>query len=300
MNNTKSHYHFFANGDDAKGFIISDTDYRAAFNRFGVCAWHSRASVLSFSIEDTHPHALLYGTFMECDRFKSLFELISKRYIAATRGNLDGVALKCEIYQVSDIEYLRNVGTYTIVQPTKDGKSVMPYDYFWGTGSLYFRDESHLSRWIIGKDGKTMPVKTLGSYSLRTRRRILHSKKEVPEEWCVCNGILLPENYVNIRAFESIYQSHNRFRVFKSSNKQRQEEVIRKMADVRGVMIDDLEARKICLDECNRMHGIRDIRRLTPSQRLELALTVRRTHMLSIRQIATIVRLPMEEVQKYL
>ena len=300
MESEKIFYHLFANGDDAKGFITSETDSKAAFNRFGICAYYSGATVMSFSIEESHPHGLLHGTFLQCSRFKFLYETLTKHYIVSTRGSLDGVHFECEMYPIRDVGYLRNVGTYTIVQPTKDGKSVMPYDYFWGTGSMYFRDSNHIPIWQIDNKGNILEVKTLGDYSVHRQRHILHSKKPLPPGWKVCNGILLPDNYVNVVAFESIYQTYNCFRVFLCNNKQRQEEVARQMAEVRGVMIEDGEARALCSELCRQTFGFRDPRRLNPQERLSLALSAKRLHHLSIRQIATIVRLPREEIAKYL
>ena len=54
----KNYYHLFANGDDARDFILDEEDFFAAFNRFGVCAAATGVTVLSFSVEDSHPHAL--------------------------------------------------------------------------------------------------------------------------------------------------------------------------------------------------------------------------------------------------
>ena len=134
----------FANGDDSRNFIISPKDFYAAFNRIGVCAANSSAQVVSFSIEDTHPHVLLFGTEHDCIKFKNAYLLSTLRYIAANRGSLYDVILNYELYPVKSEDYLRNVAVYTIIQATKDGKKVMPYDYIWGSGSLYFRtDNSH-------------------------------------------------------------------------------------------------------------------------------------------------------------
>ncbi|MCQ2064272.1 MAG: hypothetical protein MJY66_00250 [Bacteroidaceae bacterium] len=87
------YFHLFANGDDARNFIISETDFFAAFNRVGVCAANSEAKVVSFSIEDTHPHILLFGTEKECTKFKKAYLISTMRYIAATRGSMYDVKL---------------------------------------------------------------------------------------------------------------------------------------------------------------------------------------------------------------
>ncbi|MBQ9548444.1 MAG: hypothetical protein IJV01_04715 [Bacteroidales bacterium] len=71
------------------------------------------------------------------------------------------------------------------------------------------------------------------------------------------------------------------------------------MADVRGVLLEDLEARKISEDICLDLFGVRTARHLDTGQRLLLARDLRVRHRMSYRQIATLSRLPESEVRKY-
>ena len=121
----------------------------------------------------------------------------------------------------------------------------------------------------------------------------------IPDDWLVCNGFILPTNYIDIARFESIYQTHNRYRVFLSSPRKREEEMLRKMAEYRGVTMEDLEARKICGDVCKLLFGTRDPRRLDTTQRVTLAQQLRRQYRMTFRQLATLVRLPEGEIRTY-
>ncbi|MCR4859784.1 MAG: hypothetical protein K5910_03885 [Bacteroidales bacterium] len=295
----KNYYHMFANGEDARDFILEEEDFYAAFNRFGVCAAATEAVVLSFSVEDSHPHALLYGEESACLRFKALYETTTLHYIVSRRGSASGLVFFCELYPVNDQDYLRNVAAYTIVQPTKDGKRVMYYDYLWGTGSLYFRPDNHLPLWTVDRAGKVHEPRRVDSLTVRSRKALLHSKREVPGDWLVCNGFLLPDNYVDIRGFESIYQTHNRFRAYCSSGRNRDNEIIARMADSRGVMLEDLEARKIASSLADGLFGIRDVRKLDTQRRIALARRIRSDYRVSFRQLAMLVYLPEPEIRKY-
>ena len=42
----KHFYHFYANGDDAKNFIISERDFIFQFNLVGICAYEKGVSVV--------------------------------------------------------------------------------------------------------------------------------------------------------------------------------------------------------------------------------------------------------------
>lgn len=299
MENNCFFYHMFANGDDSRNFITSLKDFYAAFNRIGVCAANSSARVVSFSIEDTHPHVLLYGTERDCVKFKNAYLLSTLRYIAADRGSLYDVILNYELYAVKSEDYLRNVAVYTIIQATKDGKKVMPYDYIWGSGSLYFRTDNSLPIWCADENGLVRDPMPIGNLTAREKESMLHSRKEVPDNWLICNGFLLPQNYIDVELFESIYQTHNCYRVFLSNSKRKDDTVTTKMSKVRGMMIEDIEARKICAAVCYSLFRKHGSRWLDANQRLELARELRRQYYLSFRQLSTLCRLPETEIRKY-
>lgn len=294
-----SFFHVCADGADAKDFIISDIDYRVAFNLVGVCAANSNARVVAFSLEDTHPHFLLYGTEEDCAAFRDSFEQSYKKYVARNRGGLGRMMLNCELIEISSNSHLMNVGTYIINQPTKDGKHVMPYDYKWSSGPLYFRSPDTIPVWRI-KNGEIIIPERIDSFNTRERRAILHSRADIPDNWLICDGLILPENYVDKNLFEQIYGTHNCFRTFLSSGKTKDDPVVMAMATARGVSMEDSEIRRLCGDVAKAIFGARDIRILNVEQRLQLALRLRRQYRVSRRQLSLLVRLPLGEVEKYI
>lgn len=147
----RDYFHVCAKGADSRNFIICEADYYAAFNLIGVCAANiPQVVVVSFSIEDSHPHFLLWGTKEDCARFKALYETLYVHYAAATRKGGADLSLHCELYSIDgDEDYLLNVAVYTVIQATKDGKAVMPYDYYWGTGCMVFRTGPYVPVWLF-------------------------------------------------------------------------------------------------------------------------------------------------------
>ncbi|MBO4466304.1 MAG: hypothetical protein J5748_06500 [Bacteroidales bacterium] len=207
---------------------------------------------------------------------------------------------KCELYPINDEQYLKNVATYTIIQPTKDGKPIMYYDYPWGTGSMYFRKQPYTPVWYYDNQGVIQTPVPFGSLTAREQRAVTHSQiLTISAEWLVCNGLILPSNYVDVQGFESIYRTHNSFRVFTSSPKKREEEMLQAMANYRGVSLEDLEARRICGEACKQMFGFRDPRRLDSPRRINLAQQLRRQYRLSFRQLSTLVYVPEGEIRRY-
>ncbi|MBR5018399.1 MAG: hypothetical protein IKX53_02040 [Bacteroidales bacterium] len=294
------YYHLCSDGDLTPQFISNDDDYRVAFNLIGVCAANSDVVVLSFSIEDTHLHSLVFGTKTACTTFKLMYEESWAHHIGRTRGTRKGAEIDLEILYVDTEEYLLSVGTYTIVQPTKDGKQIMPYDYRWGTGSMYFRDSGHQSIWCRNESGEILKPTFVGDLSVRAQRVTLNTYRRVPARWKMCNGILLPENYIDVSHFERIYRTANCYRVFLSSNRSRDQIVMQKIAFARGISLDDAEARSKCHELMLTTYGYKDVRRLTPAQRIHLAQLLWKQFRLNKRQIASLVRLPYTEICKYL
>lgn len=293
------YYHLFANGDDAKNFITSEAEFKQAFNRFAICSIATGVRVVSCSVEDSHPHALLYGCYENCYRFKELYQDLSTRSIVQNRGMLDGVCLHCEIDEVGDEQYLMNVAAYTIVQATKDGKPVMPYDYRFGTGALYFRNKYAVLPWLVNDDGKVCEPIAIASLTVREKRKLYPSSVTLPGDWLVCNGFILPTNYIDITRFESIYRTHNCYRVFLCAPKTRDDVIRQRMQFVRGVVVEDLEARRLCESVCLEMFGQRTTRCLSITQRMELATSLRRKYSLAYRQLSFLTRIPESELRKY-
>ncbi|MDO5443785.1 MAG: hypothetical protein Q4G10_08950 [Bacteroidia bacterium] len=297
----KNFYHLFSDGADAKNLITSEEDYKYEFNLFGACKLLSGVDVAAFSIEDSHVHGLLYGTHEECYAFKHYYEDSTIRHIIATRGNKDNVVFELTLDLIDNPDYLLKAAAYVIVQPTKDGKKVMQYDYLWGTGSMYFRSSNHIPIWQVGNDGRIIETKEFRSLPYRDKKRIVGSHENlIPDSWTVCNGLLLPANYVDVGLYEDIFRTYNRFRVFSCANKKVQDEVIDRMAQARGIMLEDLEARSLCREICKSMFHKETARHLSTDQRLILGRALWRRYHMSLRQLSLLCRLPQDEIAKYL
>ena len=293
------YYHLCSDGELTPEFITCNDDFRVAFNLVGVCAANTAVIVLSYSVEDTHLHTLLYGTKADCVEFKTMYEESWVHHVGCIRGTRKGADIELELLLIDTQDYLMNVGAYTIYQATKDGKQVMPYDYRWGTGSMYFRCKGHTSIWLTDETGQRCRPMRVGDFSERARKRLLCSRHPVPDSWLVCNGILLPENFIDVCRFEDIYKTPNCFRVFQGNNRNRDQLIRQRIALARGVAIDDAEARLKCLSLVQLMYGFKDVRRLDAIQRIQVAQQLRKQNRLSCRQIAALVRIPYNEVCKY-
>lgn len=297
---TKHYYHLFANGDDAKNFITEEVEFKAAFNRIAVCAYICKIDVLAASIEDSHPHFLLKGDPDSVQLFATKYVDLSNRYLARHRGSTEGVVLSIEICEINDEQYLMNAASYVIIQATKDGKAILPYDYMYGTGALYFRPAGTILPWDHNYQGNLYPRCKLSTFTVQEQWKICNTKVPMPPDWIIVNGFIHPINYIDIDGFERIFKTHNCFRAFMSSGRSRDEIVRKTMLNTRGITVEDIEARNLCREQCIILFGKQTIRQLTTEQRIRLSQVLRKTYLLSYRQLSTLTRIPESEIRKYI
>jgi hypothetical protein len=296
----KRYYHFYSDGKYAAELFLSKSDYVAALNRLAVCALTFReVIVVAFTFEDTHFHLLLYCTEEEGRLLCAMFKKLTMMYISRTRnGKPAGLMIKFEAEPVEDPDRLKRLGAYVVVQPTKDGKGVMPYDYPWSSAPLYFRGAKSVWPWCVDRNGDVQATVRVGDLSFNEKRKHFKTAVSLPEEWLVCNGIILPSNYVDVKRFESIYGSHNAYRVYMAKaggldNNQR-------IDTTRGVSLSDYEMREACQKVCREVYGASGVRSLNALQRLEVARRLRFRYIVSVKQLARIVHVPIDELERFL
>jgi hypothetical protein len=75
--------------------------------------------------------------------------------------------------------------------------------------------------------------------------------------------------------------------------------MIQQAASVKGVSLSDHEMREACRKACRELFGVRDVRALDSAKRLELARQLRHRYLISVKQLARIVHVPVEEVERF-
>ena len=296
----KKYYHFYSEGNLAAELFLSKSDYVAALNRMAVCAARfPGVVVVAFTFEDTHVHFLLFCLEEEGKAFCDLFKRLTMIYLSNTRGGKPAdLHVLFDVEEIEDESYLKRVGAYVAIQPTKDGKGIMPYDYPWGSAPLYFRGEKAVPVWCVDRHGIVRNAIRIGEMSYREKRRQLKTSVRLPDDWLFCNGMVLPSNYVDVSRFEQIYKTHNAYRAFMSRSSD--SEMIQQTASVRGVSLPDREMRDACRTLCREIYGVRDVRTLDSARRLDLARHLRRRYLISNKQLSRIVHVPTDEIGRLL
>lgn len=283
-------FHIFSNGALTPDLFLSDRDFTLATNRLAVTAHLSDVRILAYSFEDTHLHVLAKGTVERCTRFKHELQRLINKWKT--------ISLVLEMEEVTDSKYLMSVGTYVVCQATKDGKHVLPSDYKWSSASLYFRQGDIDLLWTLSEGHLFKDTVHMHEISLRTQRTMFHTRSRLPDDWMVCDGLILPSSFVDIEGFESIYKTHNCFRTYCGSSKASDQIVMESMAEKTGINMLETEARSIARQTSLSLFGVADIRKLNLSQRIRIGRTLRRKHHMGIPQISRRIYLRESEVRK--
>ncbi len=165
---------------------------------------------------------------------------------------------------------------------------------------MYFRQNHTPEIWCFDDTGHLSVPLEIGLLTERSRRAVKCSRMNVPNDWKVCNGFILPSNYLNTKGYESIFKSYNCFRSFLSSGKQRFQSVLDSIARNQGVAFDNLEARKVSEEVCNRLFNMTNTRNLSATERLTVARELWVSYHLSFSQISGFCHIPEDEIRKYL
>ena len=295
----RMYYHFYSEGKLSAELFLKKADFVAALNRLAVCAARfPDVVIVAFTFEDTHVHLLLYCREDEGKAFCDMFKRLTMIYLSNTRGGKPvDLYIHFESEVLKDEAHLKRVGAYVVIQPTKDGKGIMPYDYPWSSAPLYFRGDKVIPVWKIDKNGIVQYSRRLGEMSYRDKRKFLKTATKLPDDWLVCNGIVLPSNYVDVARFESIYGTHNSFRSFQSRSVD--SDTILYSAASKGVSLPDHEMRNACQEACRELFGANTVRSLNSAQRLEVARRLRIRYLISHKQLSRIVHIPLEEIERF-
>ena len=279
----KGYYHLFSDGFRSD-FLFEDRQaFIAGMNIVALCFLKCDISVLAFCLMDNHVHFILYGTYEECERFKSRFIhrysiWFSNRYFEKRHSDIN-----FDIKVIDDERYLLTSIPYVLRNSIASGYKFCIDDYPWSSGGLYFRAADRLKMMTAG-------WKKISDLSTRELRRYIQTLDDLPDEWLISpEGFIWPGNYVDYKAVEQLYRTPKSFTFFMGQTKE--EEINRSLGIHNEVSLPDMELREKAVTHCLRMFNTTNLRRLDTQKRIALGKQLRRECKCSSKQIARIIHL---------
>lgn len=290
---TRHFYHFATKGWVDDILFASPDEFIAGVNRIALCLARLGPEhpvlVICFCLMDNHVHFILYGTEADCELFMYYYKQSTGLWLRHHRPDYcPGSRLQAGHWLIQDKDKLRTTISYIHRNPTAAGLPTTPEGYRWSSASLLYAG----NEWLL-KMGRP-----IGSLSVHERRAILNSKEDLPADWILLpDGLVWPGHYVAYQVMERQFDS---VRDYQFVLGRKVEEEINLDMHASSVSLPDGEVASLAKDLAGQLFGSRQIGDLSVSQRLQLALRLKKESGATAKQVARIVRLKLSEVEPIL
>lgn len=284
----RDYFHICSDGNYSSVLFNDQDDFKAAMNRIAVCTLRIPVSILAFVLMDNHFHFVIRSSEDDAIKFANEFKRLTGTWFSRKKIHPSGlIHLPVKVIHIEDSNYLKAVLCYVIKNPIK-ARLGMFYDYPWGSGSLYFRTQKRLPEGVL----------PAGTYTKRGIRELCRTRTNIPDDWLISDGLILPENYVSVSEAEQLLRTYRAYMYFLSLNKD--DAIDGDMGEWNELQLTDSELRVERNIFIKQRFAQANITKLNAEQRLLTARHLRRKYLCSKGQIARIVLLPYETVCKHL
>lgn len=245
---------------------------------------HELALRLLADVEmNNHLHFVFEGAYEQVLVFVERFRKMMSRYQLA-KGNPSLNRWDIQIKSIDNLKYLRNALLYVFRNPSVAMRNCTPLGYKWSSAQLMFNENLY-------RYGQGVPYNSL---TYREKRLIAHSRELIlPDSYRVLDGMILRECFVDYKRAESFFESAHQFfyqlgrKVESDAETARWigEKILLPNEDVFGIVSAWYNVQKTSL--------------LSTNQRLEAARRMKAELMSNNKQIAQVLRIPIEQVDQF-
>lgn len=282
----REYYHVCSEGLEKRMIFRNRREFIMGINYVALCHLKCNVRILCFCLMGNHFHFILSGSYQECWKFgneyKRMCGMMMKRTQESDAGMKD---VELQVKEITNMSYLEYAIAYVLRNPVVAGFRIMPHQYEWSSGDMYFR-----SSYIASG-------RRADSFSIKELSRLLNSNIKIPGHYIIDeSGIISPLNYIDYKAVEDIFKHPSRLLGLLSAKKETEFEIYMGVADN---YTPDIEELKDSVRELIRVEfGVKAVSQLSMEQRVLLCGLMRRNFRASRKQIAMITRLNMETINK--
>ena len=253
-------YHIYSDGTRVSVLFERDEDKVYGRNLIAVLAFKYHIRVYCDVVMGTHFHLVGKGDPEIIHRFVAEMKRLLTRYFRQThRPELvkDSIWIKADPI-LDDGELARKI-IYVFRNPLDAGDPLLPENYPWGVGRLFFQKDTAVA------------AKRVGDMTLEERRTLLRTRINLPPDWEVdANGMLLPRCYIDVDEVHRLFRSPRRYLSFlfvrKKDITEQDEQCARPFLEIRA----DKQLRAEAHAESLRLFHL-PITQLTEPDRLRIA-----------------------------
>ena len=279
-------YHVCSDGNFASAIFLDDEDFKAGMNRIAVCKLKTGVVVVADVLMDNHFHFEIQSEdYDQVVKFAKEYKRLTAMYNAAKYGpGCVAGSMQIKIIPVTTPDYAKTLLCYILKNPTK-ARIAKFYEYKWSTASCcFFRNAPKKA---------AVPA---GSIPRRKMRTLIHSHAIIPDDWLIAEGVILPSNYIPVKLIEDMFGGPRGFMYFLSQYGD--DQIDNDLGEWNDVSLPDAELRVLSKELSVKMFGTSKMRSLSAPHRVRLAKDLRRRYLCSRKQLARIVNLPVQEIER--
>ena len=273
------YYHIFTKGLE-KGLLFHDNEeFIYGMNLIPRCLKSADVRALAFCLMDNHVHFVLEGPMEKCKQFMTSYKRALLSFLNKWRKRNLSETMCPGIVRIDNTDNLLTVIAYVLRNPMAAGINYLPQDYLWSSASAYFR---------LGGATLDDGCRRISILSFREKKKYFKSNCEYPSLWTVDkNGMILPENYVEVKEVEKLFFSVKRYLHRLAANK----EMEINLTMMQNLRLNDSELRKEAAKICMDTFGTPSVDILDYHQKLQICKILRRKLGAGSKQLGRIMNL---------
>ena len=215
-------WHVCTPGQLSEIIFTEAEDYRFAVSNMAISSAEIGVRIITDQIMSNHIHGLLQCSKMQCLSFLDAYTYRLKKYLNSKDRYVNLKDFRCDNpIPVTDCQMARNEIAYINRNGYVADYRYTPFNYPWGSGSLYFNPYAKAIDGIPYNDIPYLEKRSL------TFRRV----SDMPEGFMVRNGMILPASYCDYRFGESLFNSAHQYFSMLSKNYESYSEEAKRLGD---------------------------------------------------------------------
>ncbi len=285
----RDYWHLYSDGKRADIPFLTDEDKIFCRNSVAICAWRQSVTILVVTVNDTHFHLIGSGSEERMQLFRDgLFLRLKSYYAKGGKEGQTGAGLFLALDPILTRKELMQKFMY-VYRNCLDFFPMMPGDYPWGAGSIYFSQQGR----GVGTVLSDIPV--------RWQRKLFRTSQKLPQDWrCDENGSLMPDCFVDYGQVERLFGSVKAFIAFLFVRKE-DEVAMKQQIGRRYLEYRTLEELRSMGEKLSRSRFNRGLRNALPAERLKIAgILLREKKAAKTEGLAKALYLKKEDLDRFL
>ena len=280
------YWHLCTPGQYTEILCESEEDYKFYMNLIAICAALSGVIILTFQVMSNHFHFILEASEEKCKDFFNRLKNRMLRYYPLSGRSKNLKQFNEKILPIDNLESLRNEIVYSNRNGYLADSKYTPFSYPWGSSYAYYNFLPGIEYHKAFMDLTDREKKAL------CKSRVL----ELPEEYRVYNGIIVPESYCNIKKGEALFRNANHYFSKISKNYEAYSAVAKALGE--STVLTDNEMFSVISAKSKREHDENRPSRLSQNVKLDYARFMRQDFFASEGQIHRILALDLSVVRE--